>query len=261
MSARRDPSLQRIASRPALQIIACYPRAVRWLFVEAGAPLRPEGVEILNMRTSHATALEHAILDGSPPNGPEPHILADVLRDIEAPDPEGWKPWFPLIDYDRCTHCMECLSFCLFDVYAVSPEGKIEVQNPAKCKSDCPACSRVCPEIAIIFPKHHAAPIHGGEVGPDDLKRDAIKVDVSALLGGDIYGTLRNRSARARRFATDRDEEESFEMRRSRLAQLARQLEIPDEVLAALPSHHAAPRSAATPEPPQAGRESETGEN
>ena len=25
----------------------------------------------------------------------------------------GMKPWFPVIDYDRCTNCMQCLSFCL----------------------------------------------------------------------------------------------------------------------------------------------------
>src|SRR2546422_3501427 len=30
-----------------------------------------------------------------------------------------WKPWFPVIDYDRCTNCMQCLSFCLFGVYGV----------------------------------------------------------------------------------------------------------------------------------------------
>ena len=33
--------------------------------------------------------------------------------------PGAWKPWFPVIDYDRCTNCMQCLSFCLFGVYGV----------------------------------------------------------------------------------------------------------------------------------------------
>ena len=41
-----------------------------------------------------------------------------------------WKPWFPVIDYSRCTNCMQCLTFCLFDVYGVSKEKKIEVRNP-----------------------------------------------------------------------------------------------------------------------------------
>src|SRR5258705_4583046 len=30
-----------------------------------------------------------------------------------------WKPWFPVIDYDRCTNCMQCLSICLFVGYRV----------------------------------------------------------------------------------------------------------------------------------------------
>ena len=42
---------------------------------------------------------------------------------------EAWKPWFPVIDYSRCTNCMQCLSFCLFDVYSVSQDKKIQVRN------------------------------------------------------------------------------------------------------------------------------------
>jgi hypothetical protein len=26
-------------------------------------------------------------------------------------------PGFPVIDYDKCTNCMQCLSFCLFGVW------------------------------------------------------------------------------------------------------------------------------------------------
>ena len=39
-----------------------------------------------------------------------------------------WKPWFPVIDYDRCTNCMQCLSFCLFGVYGV--DGASPGRNP-----------------------------------------------------------------------------------------------------------------------------------
>ncbi len=51
MSARRDPALQRIAESPNLRIAACFPRAVRWLFHAADAPLVSDDVEIMNMRT------------------------------------------------------------------------------------------------------------------------------------------------------------------------------------------------------------------
>jgi NAD-dependent dihydropyrimidine dehydrogenase PreA subunit len=95
--------------------------------------------------------------------------LGDVVSLVEAWSQSGppmnqppqagglgssWKPWFPVIDYDRCTNCMQCLSFCLFDVYGVSEDNKIQVQNNDNCKTNCPACSRVCPEVAIMFPKY-----------------------------------------------------------------------------------------------------------
>ena len=62
MSARRDPKLKELADGGALQIAACYPRAVKWLFAAAGAPLPDEGVEVLNMREQPAAAILHSIL-------------------------------------------------------------------------------------------------------------------------------------------------------------------------------------------------------
>jgi len=162
----------------------------------------------------------------------------DALRAAcSLPAPGGWKPWFPVIDYSRCTNCMQCLSFCLFDVYGVSPEGKIQVQNQSNCKTDCPACSRVCPEVAILFPKYRYGPINGDEIDPEDLRREAMKVDISALLGGDIYQALRDRSARAKsRFARERDDQRALKERQKCLQQLRRDLDLPPEVLAALPT-------------------------
>ena len=49
MSARRDPALADIAAGEDVAIVACYPRAVRWLFNGAGVSL-PESVPVLNMR-------------------------------------------------------------------------------------------------------------------------------------------------------------------------------------------------------------------
>lgn len=151
----------------------------------------------------------------------------------------GWKPWFPVIDFDRCTNCMQCLSFCLFDVYGVTPAGKITVQNENNCKTDCPACSRVCPEVAILFPKYKAGPINGDVVSDDDVRREAMKVDISALLGGDIYALLKDRSAKAKsRFSKERDDERALKERQRCLAKLKEMpdLEIPAEVLSSLPS-------------------------
>jgi NAD-dependent dihydropyrimidine dehydrogenase PreA subunit len=164
--------------------------------------------------------------------------LVDAIRaECEAREPGNWKPWFPVIDFDRCTNCMQCLSFCLFDVYGVSKAGQIQVQNHDNCKTECPACSRVCPEVAILFPKYRHGPIHGGEIQADDVRREAMKVDISALLGGDIYAALRDRSAKAKsRFSKERDEERALKERQKCLVKLQENLDIPAEVLASLPS-------------------------
>lgn len=54
MSARRDPALQRLASDGAVKIAACFPRAVKWLFHQANAPLPLDTTEVLNMRAQSA---------------------------------------------------------------------------------------------------------------------------------------------------------------------------------------------------------------
>lgn len=151
--------------------------------------------------------------------------------------PGQWKPWFPVIDYDRCTNCMQCLSFCLFDVYGVDEEQKIQVQNNDNCKTNCPACSRVCPEVAIMFPKYSGGPINGDKVDPKDLEREKMKVDISSLLGGDIYSSLRNRSAEAKsRFSKERSPDKALVERKKCLTKLQNDGFIPAEVLENLPS-------------------------
>ncbi|MEO8351004.1 MAG: hypothetical protein ABI680_04695 [Chthoniobacteraceae bacterium] len=85
MAARRDPALQRLAESGAVKIAACFPRAVKGLFHQAGADLPPEGTEVLNMRTLTAeeviAALTHPELT---PNLPTPsHASSPVGADSE----------------------------------------------------------------------------------------------------------------------------------------------------------------------------------
>ena len=149
----------------------------------------------------------------------------------------AWKPWFPVIDYDRCTNCMQCLSFCLFGVYGVDGDSHIQVQNNDNCKTNCPACSRVCPEAAIMFPKYKAGPINGDLVSAADLNREKMKIDISALLGGDVYSMLRERTLKAQsRFSKERDSDKALTERQKCLAKLAAAGDIPVEVLMSLPS-------------------------
>ncbi|MBI5692903.1 MAG: 4Fe-4S dicluster domain-containing protein [Verrucomicrobia bacterium] len=164
-------------------------------------------------------------------------VVETTRTERQAVQPGAWKPWFPVIDYDRCTNCMQCLSFCLFGVYGADSGGKIQVQSHDNCKTNCPACSRVCPEAAIMFPKYKAGPINGAAVRDEDLQREKMKVDISALLGGDIYSMLRMRSERAQsRFSKERDSDKALQERQKCLTKLAQAGDIPAEVLMSLPS-------------------------
>ena len=64
MSARRDPALKRLAAEEGIKIAACYPRAVKWLFSAAQAPLTKDTVEILNMRVDSAGTIVERLLEG-----------------------------------------------------------------------------------------------------------------------------------------------------------------------------------------------------
>lgn len=92
MSARRDPTLRRLATGTSgLKIAACYPRAVKWLFAAAQAPLSLESTEVLNMRTLTADDVAQALFNGAlQPNLPagkaEPSsVTADAPITAAAP--------------------------------------------------------------------------------------------------------------------------------------------------------------------------------
>ncbi|MBM3998243.1 MAG: ferredoxin family protein [Planctomycetes bacterium] len=87
--------------------------------------------------------------------------------------------WYPVIDFSRCTNCMECIDFCLFGVYGVDGHDTILVEQPDNCRKGCPACSRICPENAILFPQHKTPAI----AGSDDPAVAIAKLDLSRLFG------------------------------------------------------------------------------
>lgn len=192
LAGRRDPWLRQVAATRGLAVVACHPRAVRWLFHAAGVEL-PAGASLHNLRVDGPQAVVDAIAaaDASaaspaddaaqPAAGPEPS---------QPPQPaDGWVPWFPVIDYSRCTTCRQCVAFCLFGVYRLE-DGKARVVEPARCKTNCPACARMCPQVAIIFPKHTGSPIDGAQVGPDAA---AGQVDPQRIKSSDVYKSLRQR--------------------------------------------------------------------
>lgn len=65
MSARKDERLSSlIDGEGPVKIAACYPRAVKWLFHQAGVPFPDEeSVEVLNMREESAESIVSSLLE------------------------------------------------------------------------------------------------------------------------------------------------------------------------------------------------------
>lgn len=139
---------ERVIAMSGATVAACYPRAVESLFAFAGGKVG----DVINIRKVIVK-----------------HELTDRENEIEAskfdfPVPEGaWIPWYPVIDPQRCISCGKCMDYCLFGVYTIENK-KVRVVNPDHCKNNCPACARVCPEKAVIFPKYGKSQINGGLV-------------------------------------------------------------------------------------------------
>ncbi len=110
----------------------------------------------------------------------EPHKSAPPAFSPEQLLQQPGRRWYPVIDYSRCTNCMECLDFCLFGVYGVDKLDRLVVENQDNCKRGCPACSRVCPEHAIMFPDYKTPAIAGAPVGAIS----GLKIDLTKLFGG-----------------------------------------------------------------------------
>ena len=99
---------------------------------------------------------------------------------VEALEETTKRRWYPIIDFDRCTNCLECLNFCLFGVFGVGASNEIIIEEPDACRAGCPACSRICPEGAIMFPQH-ADPAIGGDA---NASPESLKLDLSQLFAG-----------------------------------------------------------------------------
>ena len=125
--------------------------------------------EVRRIVAERGGALADRSAAASPPADSSHHVPAATLPA---------RRWYPVIDYSRCTNCMECIDFCLFGVFGVDHQETILVEQPDNCRRGCPACSRVCPENAIIFPRHKTPLIAGGPG-----VASAMKLDLSQLFG------------------------------------------------------------------------------
>ncbi len=168
---------------------------IRRIAAETSTPV----VTLTGLAPTNAPADEESLVrPGGPLQLGEPVEPASGPRHIDEP---AARRWYPVIDYSRCTNCMECIDFCLFGVYGVDGQETILVEDPDNCRKGCPACSRVCPENAILFPQHKTPTIAGSpEVA------GALKVDLSRLFGAPEPGAPGTEDAAAMA-ARERDEQ------------------------------------------------------
>src|SRR5438105_3591279 len=85
-------------------------------------------------------------------NAPQAEAPAPYTPEQLLKPPE--RRWYPVIDYSRCTNCMECLDFCLFGVYGDDGLDRLVVENQEACKRSFTACSHDLPDHALTFPDY-----------------------------------------------------------------------------------------------------------
>jgi len=170
-------------------ICGCHERALQALAtrVLAGA-VTPKTVD-LSRDDIDASALGNL---GVPSTTSTPE---DVLDAAELPDTTD--AWYPTIDRERCTDCGRCHDFCLFGVYSLEEGRRVRVAAPHSCKTNCPACARICPANAIIFPKSPDEAINGAVLSESELATARIRLKPEELAGGNIYAKLAARRSRA----------------------------------------------------------------
>ena len=156
--------IRRIADDNRTQVV----ELTSWL---GGAPAADQLARFI--QPTNTTALGPASPPASQPAAPT--AASQIVRITEETD----RRWYPVIDFSRCTNCMECIDFCLFGVYGVDKSETILVEQPDNCRKGCPACSRVCPENAIMFPQHKTPAIAGASEGASG----GLKIDLSQLFG------------------------------------------------------------------------------
>ncbi len=173
--------VKRIARENSMQLVSL------GLGMELGGQARPEQLQRL-VQPTNDTALPIGAVGNALRGVPE--LAATSPTQLTRIDEEPGRRWYPVIDYSRCTNCMECIDFCLFGVYGVDKVETILVEQPDNCRKGCPACSRVCPENAIIFPQHKTPTIAGASIVAESLK-----IDLSKLFGAPETGETAEQAA------------------------------------------------------------------
>jgi NAD-dependent dihydropyrimidine dehydrogenase PreA subunit len=184
-AARGDSELAAVVAAPGAVLCGCHVRALLAL-AQRLLGRRLPGLQALDLREPEAGALAALGLAAAPAALP-----------IQAALPPSDDAWYPLIDAERCTNCGACHAFCLFGVYARDEGGAVRVQTPLSCKTDCPACARICPANAIIFPKSTDPAIDGALRTAEQLQGARVRLKPQEVFGGDLRAKLAARRGAA----------------------------------------------------------------
>lgn len=196
-------------------VVACHSRAIKLLFEKAGIKMVDYSFKFINFFESDNEEIIRET--DSFKEGNDLTIRAEVTEIRNSPD---WISWCPVIDYSRCTSCGQCADFCLFGVYD-KPDGKVTVINPQGCKNNCPACARICPQTAIIFPKYKPGGAIGGSDVIDEISEQKRQAeDINTILNGDIYSALEQRKKKRKSIIKDEAMNKAIEERLNALKNL-----------------------------------------
>lgn len=177
---------------PMIVISWLYPRAAFWTLrtggIEGrlgnGADDHDQGERPVWCLGMHAKVDPKAILDDVDriAGGNTEKLLstADEIQEPTRRTEATRERWYPVIDRDRCSGCLECLNFCLFGVYGMDTEDNLLIEQADACRAGCPACSRICPEGAIMFPQHTDPAI----AGDAEASLTGLKLDLSQVFSG-----------------------------------------------------------------------------
>jgi NAD-dependent dihydropyrimidine dehydrogenase PreA subunit len=177
-------------------IIGCHSRSIKLMLEQADDNISVDSFQYINFLE---LTDEEILLKAS--EFSETDSLGSSFKEISVP--EEWPSWYPVIDYSRCSNCGQCADFCLFGVYEKG-ENKISVINPQQCKNNCPACARICPQTAIVFPKYKIGGAIGGSEDIDEISEQKRQTsDISLFLEGDIYNALEQRKHKRKSIISD----------------------------------------------------------
>ena len=186
-------------------IIACYPRAIKHLFIQN--KVSATNYEVINFRLKSVADVINE-LTGKYSIEKGQAIFESLTSELDVP------AWYPVIDQTRCTLCGKCAKFCLFGVYQFDKKS-LKVVNPLSCKNNCPACGRTCPSSAFMFPRLPEDSILSGDV-------PAFKMAVD-IAGDSLLGALNKRNSNRRSIFNAGAIEKAEEERKQALDELKKE--------------------------------------